>query len=191
MPTKLIIIKDSENQTSRVRENISQEVGESVSNNTNMSDTDQNENNLINLSERYADGIDMIDFMHQNKSGKYSLTYEDYIEFIKDNIDYEILKQDYSDSDMEYVDTMVELMAETVITGGEKIIISDKCVPKSMVISRFEKYDMMTVQYVVECLRNNTSDIKNIKNYMLATLYNAPLTMNTYYKQKVSHDLYG
>lgn len=183
--------KDSENQTSRVRKNISQEVGETVSNNTNISDKDNSENNLINLSERKTDGMDRTDSQLQNKSGMYSLTYEEYIEFIKDNIDYEILKQDYSDSDMEYVDTMVELMAEIVITGGDIITISDKHVPKSIIISRFEKYDMMTVQYVVECLRNNTSDIKNIKNYMLATLYNAPITMNAYYKQKVNHDLYG
>ena len=59
--------KDSENQTSRVRKNISQEVGETVSNNTNISDKDNSENNLINLSERKTDGMDRTDSQLQNK----------------------------------------------------------------------------------------------------------------------------
>lgn len=60
-----------------------------------------------------------------------------------------------------------------------------------MVVSRIEKYDMMTVQYVKECMKENTSDVKNIKQYLLAVMYNAPVTMGAYYQQKANHDMFG
>lgn len=50
---------------------------------------------------------------------------------------------------------------------------------------------MMTVQYVMECMKENTSDVKNIKQYLLAVMYNASVIMGAYYQKKVNHDLYG
>ena len=117
------------------------------------------------------------------------MSYSKYKEFIKDKIDYDILKLDYSKSDIQLVNAIVELMIEVAISDG--ITISGKKVPKSVVVSRFEKYDMMTVQYVMECMKENTSDVKNIKQYLLAVMYNAPVTMGAYYQQKVNHDMYG
>lgn len=119
------------------------------------------------------------------------MRYSKYMEFVKDIIDYEILKQDYSKVDTQLVDAIVELMMEVAISDGDYITILGKKVPKSVVISRFEKYDMMTAQYVMECMKGNTSDVKNIKQYLLAVMYNAPVTMGAYYQQKVNHDLYG
>ena len=167
-------IKKSGKRTSVSRESGAHEVDESYPNNTNINNTDYSDTNLINLLEK-----------------KDEITYEKYKRFIRHNIDYDTLKLDYSDSDIELVDTMVELMIEVAITGGDNILLSGKSIPKAMVVSRFEKYDMMTVQYVIGCMKENTSDIKNIKQYMLATLYNAPVTMGAYYQQKVNHDLYG
>jgi hypothetical protein len=57
--------------------------------------------------------------------------------------------------------------------------------------SRFEKYDMMLIEYVLECLHKNTTKVKNIRSYLLTALYNAPTTMNSYYKAEVNHDFYG
>ncbi len=122
---------------------------------------------------------------------KDGMSYSKYMEFVKSLIDYEILKQDYSKSDTQLVDAIVELMTEVAISDGDYITISGKKVPKSVVVSRFEKYDMMTVQYVMECMKENTSDVKNIKQYLLAVMYNAPVTMGAYYQQKVNHDLFG
>ena len=119
------------------------------------------------------------------------MSYSEYMEFAKSLIDYDILKQDYSKSDTQLVDAMVKLMTEVAISDGDYITISGKKVPKSVVVSRFEKYDMMTVQYVMECMKENTSDVKNIKQYLLAVMYNAPVTMGAYYQQKANHDLYG
>ena len=122
---------------------------------------------------------------------KDEMSYSEYLEFVKGIIDYDILKQDYSKSDTQLVDAIVELMTEVAISDGNYITISGKKVPKSVVVSRFEKYNMMTVQYVMECMKENTSDVKNIKQYLLAVMYNAPVTMGAYYQQKVNHDLYG
>lgn len=150
------------------------QVDKSYSNNTNINKTDNSNTNLINLSD-----------------AKDEMSYSKYMEFVKNLIDYDILEQDYSKSDTQLVDAMVELMTEVAISDGDYITISGKKVPKSVVVSRFEKYDMMTVQYVMECMKENTSDVKNIKQYLPAVMYNAPVTMGTYYQQKVNHDLYG
>ena len=48
-----------------------------------------------------------------------------------------------------------------------------------------------TMEYVLECLRNNTTKVRNIRSYMLTTLYNAPVTCSNYYKAEVNHDFYG
>jgi hypothetical protein len=80
-------------------------------------------------------------------------------------------------------------MTEVTISDGDYITISGKKVPKSVVVSRFEKFDMMTVQYVMECMKENISDVKNIKQYLLAVMYNAPVTMENHLSLMVQHDL--
>ena len=51
--------------------------------------------------------------------------------------------------------------------------------------------DLHTMEYVLECLRNNTTKVRNIRSYMLTTLYNAPVTCSSYYKAEVNHDFHG
>ena len=57
--------------------------------------------------------------------------------------------------------------------------------------SRFLKLDDTHIQYVLDCMKENTAQIRNIKKYLLAALFNAPVTINSYYAAKVRHDLYG
>ena len=57
--------------------------------------------------------------------------------------------------------------------------------------SRLEKIDFHTMEYVLECFRNNTTKVRNIRSYMLTTLYKAPVTCSNYYKAEVNHDFYG
>ena len=45
--------------------------------------------------------------------------------------------------------------------------------------------------YVMECMDENTTDVRNIRAYMLTSLYNAPVTIDSYYRAKVNHDMYG
>ena len=172
--------KKSEISTSRSRENRLQEVGISDSNKTDYNYTNVNDTYHIYLSS-------------QNEvcnEYQYLEHYEQYKEYLKSNIDYEELCQSYNSANMKLVDTIIELMTEVATSSKKAFVISGSTIPKAMVMSRFEKYDMNTIQYVVNCMNENSSDVRNIKSYLLATLYNAPLMMYTYYQQQVNHDLY-
>lgn len=63
--------------------------------------------------------------------------------------------------------------------------------PAEVVKSRFMKLDSSHVQYVMDCMKDNTTYVRNIKKYLLAALYNAPTTINSYYSSLVQHDMYG
>ena len=58
-----------------------------------------------------------------------------------------------------------------------------------VVKSRFMKLDMGHIRYGMNCLQENTVKIRNIKQYLLAALYNAPATIDSYYRAEVSHDM--
>ena len=62
-------------------------------------------------------------------------------------------------------------------------------IPNSMIRSRFEKYDRYTMEYVIESLSGNTTEVRNVKQYLLTTLYNAPVTMENHISLMVQHDL--
>ena len=115
---------------------------------------------------------------------------EVYREIILDNIGYEYLIQD-SHIDREQLDEIAELIVDTVCTARKTVRIAGDDYPAEVVKSRFMKLDSSHVQYVMGCMRENTTYVRNIKKYLLAALYNAPVTMDSYYTSLVSHDLYG
>lgn len=73
----------------------------------------------------------------------------------------------------------------------ETIRIKGLDMPYEVVKSRFEKLDSVIIEYVLESVGNNTTKVRNIKNYLLTVLFNAPTTCNNYYVTEVNHDLYG
>ena len=89
------------------------------------------------------------------------------------------------------INELVELMVETIAVKQTVIRINKYDFPYDVVRSRLEKIDFHTMEYVLECLRNNTTKVRNIRSYMLTTLYNAPVTCSNYYKAEVNHDFYG
>ena len=111
-----------------------------------------------------------------------------YREIIKENIEFEALVQRYG---YERVDELVELMLQTVLSQRPYIRIAGDDYPREVVKSRFQKVNFSHVEYVFDCLDNNTTKVRNIKSYLLAALYNAPATMDSYYRAEVNHDLYG
>jgi len=115
---------------------------------------------------------------------------ESYREVILENIDYDILTQDEK-LDRDRLDELVELMVDTVCSNREMIRIAGDDYPAEVVKSRFLKIDSSHIEYVLERMRENTTYVRNIKKYLLAALYNAPVTMDSYYTSLVSHDLYG
>ena len=111
-----------------------------------------------------------------------------YREIIKENIEFEALVQRYG---YERVDELVELMLQTVLSQRPYIRIAGDDYPCEVVKSRFLKVNFSHVEYVFDCLDSNTTKVRNIKSYLLAALYNAPTTMDSYYRAEVNHDLYG
>ena len=101
-----------------------------------------------------------------------------------------ILTQDEK-LDRDRPDELVERMVDTVCSNREMIRIAGDDYPAEVVKSRFLKIDSSHIEYVLERMRENTTYVRNIKKYLLAALYNAPVTMDSYYTSLVSHDLYG
>ena len=115
---------------------------------------------------------------------------ECYREVILDNIEYSYLVQD-SHIDREQLDKIVDLIVDTVCSARKVIRIAGDDYPAEVVKSRFMKLDSSHVQYVMDCMKDNTTYVRNIKKYLLAALYNAPATINSYYSSLVQHDMYG
>lgn len=114
-----------------------------------------------------------------------------YEEIIKENIEYEYLIQDNSSRDREAIDEIVRLMTDIVSIKRDCVYIGGTAYPYEVVKSQFLKLKNEHIRYVMERMRQNTSKVKNIKNYLLTALYNAPNTIDNYYSAEVNHDLYG
>ena len=115
---------------------------------------------------------------------------EIYREIIKENIDYDILIQDPK-MDKDRLDEIVEIMLETVCTARKTIRIAGDDYPAELVKSKFMKLNSSHVEFVLDCMRENTTKIRNIKQYLKAVLFNAPRTIDSYYTALVNHDFYG
>jgi len=115
-------------------------------------------------------------------------TVEFYRSLIKSNIDYEILRERYS---RESLDEIVGLMLETVCTARRTVRIAGDDYPAELVRSKFLKLDSEHIEFVFDCMKRNTTQIRNIKKYLLAALFNAPTTIDSYFSALVNHDMYG
>ena len=114
--------------------------------------------------------------------------YRVYEEIIKDNICYDILKQDMP-YDHDRIDEIVDLILETVCTRRRTIRIAGDDYPAELVKTKFMKLDSEHIRFVLDCMRENTTKIRNIKQYLRAALFNAPSTIGNYYTSLVAHDM--
>ena len=173
-------LKKFKKQTS-VENEESTEVYISNPNNTNLSDTEMNDNksnHIISVDEKRFD------------SDNRSEDYQAYENLVKETIDYESLEVTHHD-DMRQVDEIVNLIVETVMCKNDKILIASNWYPASLVKKKFLMLTYSHIEYVLHCMRGNTTKVKNIKKYLLAALFNAPSTMNGYYQAEVNHDMPG
>ena len=116
--------------------------------------------------------------------------YRVYEEIIKDNIEYDYLIQDrYLDRDR--IEEIIALILETVCTKRRTIRIAGDDHPAELVKAKFMKLNGEHIRFVLDCMQENTTKIRNIKQYMKAALFNAPSTIGSYYTSLVSHDMYG
>ena len=113
---------------------------------------------------------------------------EIYREIIKDNIDYDVLKQS-NRLDGDRIDEIIDIILETVCTARKTLRIAGDDYPAELVKSKFLKLDHSHIEFVLDCMKQNTSKIRNIKQYLRAVLFNAPSTIDNYYTALVAHDM--
>ena len=166
--------KNSENHHSRIVKSDIPEYPKSQSNNTEYSDIEHNENQSIDLSEG--------DVMERKKH---------YRNMVQEQIYYKSLIQNPRYQKNE-VDELVELTVEVLMLPDDRMIwIAGDEKPAILVKDRFQMLNDAHFEYVLDSMKRNTGKVQNVKNYLLTSLYNAPLTMEHYYRLAVNHDLYG
>ena len=164
-----------QNDTSGSVRTTSLEMSESHGSNTNLSNTDMsNTENLI------YPGTDS-DGMAERRS------YEDYF---RRSLEYDVLLQN-NPYEKETLEGILDLLVDTCCSRKAYIRIAGDNKSGEVVRSRFMKLDSSHIQYVLSCLKENTTDVRNIRQYLLAALYNAPTTISAYYQAKVNYDFYG
>jgi len=114
--------------------------------------------------------------------------YEEARECVMENIEYEIMCDRYP---RERLDEIVDIASEALCTRRASFTLGKDTYPYSLVKDRLLRLDASHVGYIIDCINKNTTDVRNIKTYLLKTLINAPATMESYYTTKVNHDMNG
>ena len=115
---------------------------------------------------------------------------QSYRDLVLENIEYDHLCREFS-TYREDLDEIVELIVETVCARRKTTRIAGADFPHEVVRSRFLKLDSSHIEFVMECLHNNTTEVRNMKQYLLTVLFNAPTTMNNHYTAQVNHDMHA
>ena len=111
----------------------------------------------------------------------------EYAKYIRDNLETDIMIQN-SPMEREVIEGIYELVLETVLNQGDSMIIGSNRYPMNLVRSKFLKLNSSHVEYVMGQLKSTTSKIRNIRKYMLTCLFNAPTTINSFFRAEVNHD---
>ena len=115
-------------------------------------------------------------------------SFERYRDLILENIDYDVLASD-PHVDREQLDEIVDLVQETVCSTRSRIRVAGNDYPAEVVRSKLLKLNSEHIRFVTDCLKQNTTRIRNIRQYLLTVLFNAPSTMSSYYTALVAHDM--
>ncbi len=170
-----------ENQNSGVVKIENQELRKSKCSNTDSNNTDFSDTDSFLFTSFSSD--------HKRETKRSeAISREQYREIIMENIAYDIILEDYP-YEQDTLAEILEILVDTVCTTKPTVRISGDDKPTEVVRSQFLKLDSEHVKFVLDGLRENTTRIRNMRQYLLATLYNAPLTIGNYYRSLVSHDM--
>lgn len=164
-----------ENQTSGGLNIKPQEVPESNPTNTENKKTDLNQTDLSFLPGR------------ESKRNDAYAQYEDYF---REELEIPILIQG-NPREKETLEGILDLLAETRSSKRKTIRIAGDDKPIEIVKNRLMKLNSLHIQYVLDCLKENTTYVRDMKQYLLTTLFNAPVTIDPYYQARVNHDMYS
>ena len=167
----------SENQTSEIPEIKPVEVWKSNPNN----------NKYINTNSSNTKSFRILPASKTTELGYDEMGYA---ELIKSNIELDALKEQYP-YDHEFLDGLYDLILETVLCKSDTIIVASNKYSTNFVRGKLLKLNMFHIQYVMNCWKNLTDVPRNVKKYLLATLFNAPSTSDAYLKAEVNRDMYN
>jgi len=106
-------------------------------------------------------------------------------EEVKERLNYDSMILQY---DKDRVDEIVGLIVDVLTSRKDFYLINGAETPEYSVKEHIRRFNDSHLEYVLECLQNNCSDIRNIRNYLLTTIYNAVDTISNYYDSRVRHD---
>lgn len=141
---------------------------------------DENEEFKNNEDEQLQNGENA-----QPKNCAEGVSVSKYMQYIRQQIDYDCLVADYAKDE---IDEIVDLMIETICIKRDTVWIAGAEQPYELVMSKFMKLNAMHIRYVIDCMKENRTKVRNIKNYMLTALFNASSTINMYYQAKVNNE---
>lgn len=144
-----------------------------------------------NTDTIYTEFSDTDPFLSSGFSGKENEGMEErerYKLYFKEQLEYEILKIRHP-YDIDILEEILELIVDTVCTNRKMIRIASDDKPAEVVKSRFMKLNSEHISFVLDCLKENTTSVRNMRQYLLAAIYNAPLTIGCYYDSRVRHDM--
>ena len=154
-----------------------QDLSKGHTNNTDKNNTEISETDLISSAEAGWDKNAMEER-------------EAYRDYFQESCSFDVLKAERP-FDRDLLDELLELLVEVCSSTQKTIRISGDEKPIQVVKSRLMKLSQEHIEYVLDCFRENTTKVRNIKQYLLASLYNAPMTIGSYYTALVQHDMYG
>lgn len=164
-------IRSCENHNSGTVENTIPELRKSQGNNTDSKNTDKSD------TDPFLSGSES-DEMRNRRSCE---------EYFKSSLCWDILLQN-NQGDQETLEGILELLVDTCCSKRQFIRIAGDDKPIEVVKSRLMKLDTSHIEYVLHCLTENTTKVRNMKQYLLTTLYNAPITISPYYQSWVNYD---
>ena len=184
--------KNCQKDNSGIVKTTTLELSKGQCSNTNISNTDINDTDYYPSYHIITDEEDMDKSEYGRKEEKRNdeRDRKKYRELIKENIDYEVMISDDPDH-ADILEEILDLMVDVVCTNTKYIRVSGDDKPAETVRSQFLKLDSGHIKFVMDCLRDNTTKIRNMRQYMIATLYNAPMTIGNYYRSLVNHDMFG
>ena len=164
-----------QNDNSATFQNTIQDLSKAQGNNTDIKNTDLSDTNSIFPSDNCG---------KENGNEEY----QQYYQYFYEQLGMEYLQKDYP-YDVDRLENILELVVETVCSKRQIIRIGGDDRPIEVVKSRFMKLDSEHIRYVLDCFKENTTKIRNIRQYILASLYNAPTTIASYFDALVRHDM--
>lgn len=168
-------VLNCQKDNSGVVNNTIQELSKGQGNNTDINNTENSNTNPILSSDFCGRDSDRMS------------DYEEYYQYFYDALDMEYLKKDYP-YDGNLLEFILQVLTEVMISKRKEIRIASDDKPIELVKSSFMKLDMTHIKFVMDSFESVSSDVRNVKQYLLASLYNAPMTIDAHYSAMYRHD---